>query len=165
MNFQPAFYFQTIILRPSWIQFLLTEMPALLLLLICFGIYGFCVFQFHGLFLYAGLFFAIYLLSRAIHIARVEYIITGEQIIVHQGVLFHSTDYMELYRVVDYQQQQSLPQQLFRLKTVSIFSGDRNCPQLDMIGIHQDYDVVSEIRFRVEFNKRRKGIYEFTNKS
>lgn len=33
-----------------------------------------------------------------------------------------------------------------------------------MIGIKETDDVVSEIRMRVEFNKRRKGIYEITNR-
>ena len=80
------------------------------------------------------------------------------------GVLSHSMDYIELYRVVDYQQHQSLPQQLFGLKTVTIYSGDRNNPKLDMIGVKVKMDIVSEIRKRVEFNKKRKGVYEITNR-
>ena len=35
---------------------------------------------------------------------------------------------------------------------------------VNMIGIKEADDVVSEIRMRVEFNKRRKGIYEITNR-
>lgn len=80
-------------------------------------------------------------------------------------VFSHSTDYVELYRVVDYQQSRSLPQQLFGLKTVTIYSGDRNNAKLDMIGIKASNDIVSEIRCRVEFNKKNKGIYEITNRS
>lgn len=71
-------------------------------------------------------------------------------------VFSHSTDYVELYRVVDYQQSRSLPQQLFGLKTVTIYSGDRNNAKLDMIGIKASNDIVSEIRCRVEFNKKTK---------
>ena len=86
------------------------------------------------------------------------------ELITLHGVLSHSTDYIELYRVVDYRQHQSLPQQLFGLKTITIYSGDRNNPQLDMVGIKARVDIVSEIRKRVEFNKKRKGIYEITNR-
>ena len=57
------------------------------------------------------------------------------------------------------------PQQLFGLKTVTIYSGDRNNVKLDMIGIKASNDIVSEIRCRVEFNKKNKGIYEITNRS
>lgn len=34
-----------------------------------------------------------------------------------------------------------------------------------MIGIKARLDIVGEIRKRVEFNKKRKGIYEITNRS
>lgn len=34
-----------------------------------------------------------------------------------------------------------------------------------MIGIKASNDIVSEIRCRVEFNKKNKGIYEITNRS
>ena len=42
---------------------------------------------------------------------------------------------------------------------------DRNNAKLDMIGIKASNDIVSEIRCRVEFNKKNKGIYEITNRS
>lgn len=34
-----------------------------------------------------------------------------------------------------------------------------------MTGVRESIDVVSELRIRVEFNKKRRGIYEFTNQS
>ncbi len=55
-------------------------------------------------------------------------------------------------------------EQIFGLKAVTIYSGDRNNSVVNMIGIKEADDVVSEIRMRVEFNKRRKGIYEITNR-
>ena len=71
---------------------------------------------------------------------------------------------MELYRVVDYQQNRSLLQQLLGLKTVTILSGDRNMRRLDIIGVCEDENIVGEIRKRVEYNKRMKSIYEITNR-
>ena len=70
---------------------------------------------------------------------------------------------MELYRIVDFEESQSLPQQLCGLKTVRILSTDRNTPRLDLIGIRRGDDIVPLIRERVELNKQKKGIYEITN--
>ena len=70
---------------------------------------------------------------------------------------------MELYRIVDFREHQSLLQQLFGLKTVSILSMDRSTPRLDIIGVRSCNDIVPLIRERVEYNKKRKGIYELTN--
>lgn len=136
----------------------------LLLLAGSFWSTEFCDFAYHGTFKYVCLAVSVYLLFKIVYLARMEYIITGEQIIILHGVFIHSTDYVELYRVVDYQQHRSLMQQFFRLKTVTIFSGDKNNPKLDMIGIKSTCDIVSEIRYRVEFNKKNKGIYEITNR-
>ena len=93
-----------------------------------------------------------------------EYIITDEQLIFKHGIICHSTEYMELYRVIDYQQQQSLMQQIWHLKTVTILSGDRTMPELKMIGLKENVQIVDEIRIRVEYNKKRRGVYEITNR-
>ena len=86
-----------------------------------------------------------------------------EQIVSEHGILYRKVDYMELYRIVDFQEHQSLLQQLCGLKTVSIFSMDRNTPRLDLTGIRRRDDIVTLVRERVEYNKRKKGIYEITN--
>ena len=97
------------------------------------------------------------------HLRRTRYHIGCEQLISQHGVLSRKTDYMEQYRIVDFVEHQSLMQQLCGLKTVRIFSTDRNTPRLDLVGIEYDFDAVTLIRERVEYNKRKKGIYEITN--
>ena len=52
---------------------------------------------------------------------------------------------------------------MFGLKTISIYSGDRTNPRLDMIGVLKSTDIISELRIRVEANKARRNIHEFTN--
>ena len=52
---------------------------------------------------------------------------------------------------------------MFGIKTVIIHSQDRTNSCLMMEGIKDKHHLVSNIRMRVEFNKRRKGIYEITN--
>ena len=93
-----------------------------------------------------------------------RYVVTDEQLIFLHGVFQRSTDYMELYRVVDYQQNRTFLQQLLGLKTITILSGDRNMNRLDIIGVRETENIVSEIRHRVEYNKRMKSIYEITNR-
>ena len=73
--------------------------------------------------LYAATGLLLYLIYQAIDFARIEYIVTGEQLVFKHGVLFHSSDYMELYRVVDYQENRSPMQQLTGLKSVTLLSG------------------------------------------
>jgi hypothetical protein len=82
----------------------------------------------------------------------------------HQFFLHREVDYQELYRVVDFNESQTFMQQLFRLKTVSIYSGDRTTPRLDIIGVPMKENLVTAIRERVETNKRRRSIYEITNR-
>ena len=96
-------------------------------------------------------------------LCRIRYRIGSEQLVCERGLLVRKVDYMELYRVVDFQEHQSLMQQLCGLKTVRIFSTDRNTPRLDLTGMRRKDDIVPLIRGRVEYNKRKKGIYEITN--
>ena len=104
------------------------------------------------------------LFIRYVKFARIKYIITAEQVIFLHGTLTQHTDYMELYRVVDYSQHRSFLQQIGGLKTVFIYSGDRSMPVLPVVGVPYEDDIVSLIRYRVEINKRRRGVYEITNR-
>ena len=156
--------FRPLSLRPHWLQFSINQLGWLILCLIAFTVY----FNFHftmvNIFQYIGIAILLYLFYQVIYLARMEYIVTSDQIIFLHGVFIHSTDYMELYRVIDYQQHRSLMQQLTGLKTVVIYSGDRNTPVMNIIGMRNDLDVVAEIRKRVEYNKQIKHIYEITNR-
>ena len=156
--------FDKISIKPCWRQLLIEQ---LLWFILCIGLavaYLLTSFMFHGLLLLLAMLVAAYLFYQVLYLSRIEYIVTGEQIIYLHGVLMHQTDYMELYRVVDYQQHRSLLQQLTGLKTITIMSGDRNLPSLDIIGVEADEEVVQEIRIRVEYNKQMKHIHEITNR-
>ena len=100
---------------------------------------------------------------RMAYLCRMRYIISNEQLVFEHGVFHREVDYLELYRVVDFNESQTFMQQLFRLKTVSIFSGDRTTPRLDIIGVPMKENLVTTIRERVETSKRRRSIYEITN--
>lgn len=154
---------QDIVLQPHAGQFVINELPTLVLC--CAGwIYG----GMEGLPLTAlavpvALLLSLILSYRFISLRRVRYRIGAEQLVSEQGIVRRKVDYMELYRIVDFQEHQSLLQQLCGLKTVTILSMDRNTPRLDLVGIRRSNDIVALIRERVEYNKRKKGIYEITN--
>lgn len=154
--------FGTIMLRPHWTQYIINELPFLILNVIGWTL----VVRQHAeneWLLLATAILSLYVYYQYAYISAMKYRISSEQILFRHGVLQRDCDYIELYRVVDYYEHQSLMQQLFGLKTISIYSGDRTNPRLDIIGVPKSKDLVSEIRTRVEMNKIAKGIREITN--
>ena len=107
---------------------------------------------------------AVMCLLKAVSLFSIKYIITNEQIIYIHGVLNRETNYIELYRVVDYQETRTFLQWLFGLKNVIIFSMDKNIKVLYIIGMKKRQNIIATVRERVEYNKKRKGIYEITNR-
>lgn len=155
--------FQSIVLQPHRIQFVIDELPSII---VCAAgwIYGGMEGRpFTAFAVWVAVLLSLVLQYRLIYLRRTRYYIGSEQIISKHGVLSRKTDYMEQYRIVDFVEHQSFMQQLCGLKTVRIFSTDMNTPQLDLVGIRRNLDVVRLIRERVEYNKLKKGIYEITN--
>ena len=153
----------TIVLRPHYKQFVIDQLPFILLAVaaltagLFMDSYGWICFLVGGMVM-------MYLTYQIVYLLRMEYIITPEQLLFVHGVVVQATDYMELYRIIDYQQTRSFMQQMMGLKTIKVYSQDKNMPVLDIIGIRDHWDIVAQIRERVEFNKRNKGVYEITNR-
>lgn len=93
-----------------------------------------------------------------------KWIITKEQIKIYQGVFSKSINYIELYRVYDYEEKQNFIQSLINNTNIYIYSGDKSTPELLMNGLRANSGIIPFIRNRVEEQKKKKGIYEFTNK-
>ena len=154
----------TLRLRPRTVQCFIDNWPLLMLDLCGYACAGMDGMPLMGLLLWLSVAVSLVLAYRFIYLKRMVYRITGEQLIYEHGVITRSSDYVELYRVVDFAERSNLLQQLCGVKTVSVHSGDRTTPRLDIIGMGIDDNLVSVIRGRVELNKRRKGIYEITNR-
>lgn len=154
----------TLQLRPRTVQFFIDNLSLLMLDLCGYACAGMDGMPFMGLLLWLSVAVSLVLAYRFVYLKRMVYRITGEQLIYEHGVITRSSDYVELYRVVDFAERSSLLQQLCGLKTVSVYSGDRTTPRLDIIGVGINDNLVPAIRGRVELNKRRKGIYEITNR-
>lgn len=156
---------QTVItLRPSVWQFFINELPMLLLCICAFAVGGLPNKEIGKTALTIAGLLSLCLLYRFISLRNIRYHIGSEQIICEHGVFQRSVNYMELYRIVDFAEHQTLMQQICGLKSVTIFSMDRSTPRLELTGMANKRDIVSHIRQRVEINKKRKGVYEITNR-
>lgn len=156
-----------LILRPHWIQYCLCQlgsMAIVLLLAVATAIAGRYDNILKNILLAITILALSILLYRIINMRRIRYIITEEQILYQHGVFSYVTDYIELYRVYDYQQNSDLLQQITGMKTVIVMANDRNTPVMNIIGIKKDVDIITQIRRRVEYNKERKQVYEIGNR-
>lgn len=156
MTDAPTGHFQSIVLQPHAGQFVIDELPAIVLCCAAWVYGGMEGLPLTALAVSVAALLALVLLYRFIYLRRTRYHIGSEQLISRHGVLSRKTDYMEQYRIVDFVEHQNLMQQLCGLKTVRIFSMDRNTPRLDLVGIRHNFDVVTLIRERVEYNKRKR---------
>lgn len=162
MNTQVVHY-DTVRLSPHLLQYVIDRLPLILLDVSGYVYAGIDGILLGHIVLGISILISSFLLYQLIHIRRMDYIVTGEQLIHEHGVFVRDSDYIELYRVVDFKENRNFLQQLAGLKTVSVYSGDRSTPKLDIIGVRNGMDLVALIRERVEYNRQRKGIYEITN--
>ena len=121
--------FKTYRLSPHWLQYVINQLPWLIICLCGFLFAGDDTLPYRSYILIASMGLMVYLLYLAIDMKRIEYVITGEQLIYKHGVLFHTADFMELYRIVDYQEHRTPMQQIIGLKNVTLLSGDRSMPR------------------------------------
>lgn len=152
------------ILRPHWAQYIISQGFMFLLTVILLLLAGCDELRLRIPLLIISSITTLMMLYGCLFISTLKFVVTAEQLIVEHGVFHRSNDYIELYRVVDFREHRDIMEQLFGLKTISIFGGDRTNPQLDIYGIRESLDLVAIIRERVEYNKQRKGIYEITNR-
>ena len=158
--------YPVIILRPHRLQIVVGNMGSILCLALFFVLAGWDGLLPNALFPFLMTAAAVLLANlfcKYLYLSRVRYTINEEQLQYEYGIFSIQRDYIELYRVVDYSEQRSFPQRLFSLKTVSIYSGDKTCPRLDVVGVRNHTDLIKVIRERVEYNKKKRNIHEFTN--
>lgn len=156
--------FKVITLRPHWGQYIISQGFMFLVSVVLFLVAGHEAITFKMPFLIMGSVTMMTMLYGCLYLSKLQFIISPEQLIIQHGVFHRTSDYVELYRVVDFSENRDILEQLFGLKTVSIYSGDRTNPKLDIYGVMEKVDVVGIVRERVEYNKLRKGVYEITNR-
>ena len=152
----------TVNIRPDWRQFIINELPNMVLTIIFLVIGGLDI-PFSSVFFCIALALLFLLYYRLMYLRNIEYTITDQQLVYAHGIFTRSRDYIELYRIVDYDENRSLMQQIAGLKTIIVHSGDRTMPRLRIIGIREDTDLVHLLRERVAYNRSRMNIHEFAN--
>ena len=151
--------YKTIRIHPSGLQFLVSDGVTIMLTLLVLALAGYDGLMPRSLSNYTigiGIALILYLFYRYVYVTRMVFVITEEQLKYEYGVFTTQRGFIELYRIVDYSE-------LLGLKTITLYSGDRTTPSIDLMGIDNDKDLVTCIRERVEYNKRRRNIHEFTN--
>ena len=149
--------------RPDWRQLLIDELMTICLSILFFVVGGLDRIPFHSVFFCAALALVFKIYYRFMYLRGMRYVITGEQLVYEHGVFTRSRDYIELYRIVDYDEKRSFLQLLLGLKNIVVHSGDRTMPKLRIIGICEQTDIVGCLRERVSYNRKRMNIHEFAN--
>lgn len=150
--------------RPHMLQYIAMDLP---LLAICIA--GWCaVIAFSYLINpWTVVFMSVFTLGLVLHcqyVTSMKYHIGTEQLMFQRGLFTLQRDYIEMYRIVDYEESRSFIQILFGLKSVTVHACDRTTPNLKIIGVPVELDLIPAIRERVEHSKRAHGVYEIANR-
>ncbi len=156
---------RAVTIRPSSVQWVITFLPHILLAIAGCVYVGMEGVPLTNMVLLLTSLLVLYLGYQLLYLQSIRYHISSQQLVTTFGVLHRERNYMELYRVVDYYEHQSLMQRICGLKTITVFSTDRNTPQLHVIGVKNDVDIVGYLRQLVFYNRKRMGIHEFANVS
>lgn len=105
-----------------------------------------------------------YLFAKYAVLKAYSWTIGETEIMRKHGILNKQTDYIELYRVVDYRETQSLLQRMFGVKTVVIVSTDKSDPVMEIKGVPTNTRLVEYTRKLVEKNKKQSHVYEIANR-
>ncbi len=154
---------QSVTLRPSVMQWVVTYLPHIMLSIAGFVYAGMESLPLDNLVLAVSFALALYLLYQLAYLRSIKYHMNGQQLITSFGVFHLERNYMELYRVVDFYEHQSLMQRLCGLKTITVLSTDKSTPELHVFGVRSDIDLVGYLRPLVLAARERMRIHEFAN--
>ena len=155
--------YEEVQIRPDWRQLLIDELTSILAAIALLIIGGLDSVPYHSVFFCIALALVFKVYYKFVYLRGMHYTITGEQLVYEHGVFSRSRDYIELYRIVDFDEKRNFFQLILGLKTIVVHSGDRTMPKLRIIGIREGTEVVDCLRERVSYNRKRMNIHEFAN--
>ena len=94
--------FKVITLRPHWSQYIISQGLAFIISCALFLVAGHDSITYKWPFVVLGSIMTCFMLYGCLYLHKLRYIITSEQLIIQRGVLTRTSDYIELYRVVDF---------------------------------------------------------------
>ena len=108
-------------------------------------------------------FILIFLVLRYVMLVNVKWLVEEETLCRIKGIFSKQTDYIEMYRITDYKENQSFLQRIMGVKTVTGYSTDRSDEVTDIPGVPADMNLIGIIRDNVEKCRKEKRIYEIAN--
>lgn len=108
-------------------------------------------------------FILIFLVLRYVILVNVKWLVEEETLCRIKGIFSKQTDYIEMYRITDYKENQSFLQRIMGVKTVTVYSTDRSDEVTDIPGVPADMNLIGIIRDNVEKCRKEKRIYEIAN--
>ena len=108
-------------------------------------------------------FILIFLVLRYVMLVNVKWLVEEETLCRIKGIFSKQTDYIEMYRITDYKENQSFLQRIMGVKTVTVYSTDRSDEVTDIPGVPADMNLIGIIRDNVEKCRKEKRIYEIAN--
>lgn len=89
-----------------------------------------------------------------------KWTITENKIIIEKGVLLKTTNETNLFRVIDFEEKQSILQNIFNNTNLLIYSSDKTDPKLVLFGIKKDEKLFEIIKERVSKQREINHIHE-----
>ena len=103
------------------------------------------------------------LLKLGYHILKtrcVHYEITPEELQLCSGILRRKHEYIELFRVKDFQVDRPLIYRFFGLGNLVVYTSDKTTPVFRLEAIRKPEEVYTVLRGLVELNRKEKHVYE-----
>lgn len=112
-----------------------------------------------------SIFFPLMLIVTYCWLSSVSYVwhISDEGITENRGVFFRTSNHIEFYRVIDYQEHQTLLQLLFGIKSITLVTTDKLNATMLIRDISSSLPLMLLIRHRVDVCKTQKQTYEVIN--
>lgn len=146
-------------LRVSNVYGLYKQLPFIFLILLLIAIFVFFP-MFPLIFMGVGFLLFLRIVYGIIYYRNIRIEVFEDRISMREGVFSFSKNFLELYRVKDYEVSQSFFMRIFSLMNVKLHTSDKTSPILSFTGIPKS-DVTEKIREWVEIERKRKGVREF----
>lgn len=154
MKIQPEKY----ILRPTVLYTFLSQAGYMLLMgLIWFGLEMGKVPQPYKEIILAVLF--LIFVYRTIYAQSFSYTFEADQIVVKYGIINIHKEYIELFRIKDFNMYRSFLMRMIGVMQINIYSSDVTQNELNIRGVPKS-DFITEIRRLVLQGRRNNGVYE-----
>ena len=98
------------------------------------------------------------ILYRIIYWRQVKYEISREQIRYSRGIWHRQTDFLEMFRIKDFDQRQTLPMQMLGVMHIRLMTSDITHPVLELKGIPVS-NITDMLRQLVEEARRKNRVY------